>query len=170
MQERLRTLRASLGSSKLPSSQEAPISQQPKAVTGANPARQSSKTPCRRIGTPPAGLSPHRGALVLALNSPRAAGNSSEDAEQGPGAACSKSKGRLLECEAVQGLCQLLEHHIAVLEQSQKPLGSLLQSDPAQTSKQTCISIALLHSWSQPNWEGTHPQVYYLCFLRNRDL
>ena len=39
----------------------------------------------------------------------------------------SKVEGRLLECEAVQGLCQLLEHHVMVLEQSQEPLNSLLQ-------------------------------------------
>lgn len=40
--------------------------------------------------------------------------------------------GRLLECEAVQGLCQLLEHHLAVLEQSQTPLGDLLQPEAPQ--------------------------------------
>ena len=37
--------------------------------------------------------------------------------------------GRVLECHAVQGLCQLLEHHLAVLEQSQQPLGDLLQPE-----------------------------------------
>lgn len=37
--------------------------------------------------------------------------------------------GRVLECQAVQGLCQLLEHHLAVLEQSQQPLGILLQPE-----------------------------------------
>ena len=41
----------------------------------------------------------------------------------------SQTAGRLLECQAVQGLCQLLEHHLAVLEQSQQPLGDLLQPE-----------------------------------------
>ena len=41
----------------------------------------------------------------------------------------SHGAGRLLECQAVQGLCQLLEHHLAVLEQSQQPMGDLLQPE-----------------------------------------
>lgn len=54
----------------------------------------------------------------------------------GRGSGCDKVEGRLLECEAVQGLCQLLEHHVTVLEQSQSPLNSLLQ--PAAAEGETC--------------------------------
>ena len=42
----------------------------------------------------------------------------------------------MLEAQAVQGLCQLLEHHIVVLDQSQRPLGDLLQADNADASSQ----------------------------------
>lgn len=72
---------------------------------------------------------------MITTNTPEAAGS-------GPGADASDPAasrmgdsgmaGRLLECEAVQGLCQLLEHHLAVLEQSQTPLGDLLQPEAPQ--------------------------------------
>jgi len=52
------------------------------------------------------------------------------------------AEGRLLECEAVQGLCQLLEHHVAVLEQSQEPVGSLLQSEATQAGMQRTAGFA----------------------------
>ena len=87
--------------------------------------------------------------MAIAPHSPRASTHkaarpSPEATENQPGAVANQAEGRLLECQAVQGLCQLLEHHVAVLEQSQEPVGSLLQSDAAQAGKQIMNKDALL--------------------------
>jgi len=147
VQERLRTLRASLGSSQLPPSQEGPHSRHPKRPSASNPAH-ASKTSSRKGAEPPStSTSPQPGALVVTAYNPkarddRAAGDPAEAAGTAPGAGTSPAEGRLLECEAVQGLCQLLEHHVAVLEQSQEPVGSLLQSEATQAGMQYADGIA----------------------------
>ena len=142
VQERLRTLRASLGSSKLPSPQEGSATQAyPKPTPASHPTHASKALPRRKSGLSPASRSPHPGALaVTAYNPPaRAEGNAAEDPPRAatpcPEAAGTQSEGRLLECEAVQGLCQLLEHHVTVLEQSQEPIGSLLQPNPTEAGE-----------------------------------
>ena len=62
-----------------------------------------------------------------------------------PGRSEHQAAGQLLECQAVQGLCQLLEHHVAVLEQSQEPMGKLLEPGATQDSECMCnCSIAIL--------------------------
>ncbi|KAL0020086.1 hypothetical protein WJX79_009298 [Trebouxia sp. C0005] len=136
-QERLRTLRASLGSSQLPPTQEGPHPRHPKPPS-------APRNPSRRGAEPPStSTSPQPGALAVTTYNPqgrddRAAGDPARaagtdpGAGSDPGAGTRPAEGRLLECEAVQGLCQLLEHHVAVLEQSQKPVGSLLQSESTQ--------------------------------------
>ncbi|DBB14510.1 TPA: hypothetical protein ACH3X3_004792 [Trebouxia sp. C0006] len=135
-QERLRTLRASLGSSQLPPSQDGPQPRHPKPPSAPNPAR-ASKTLSRRGAEPSTSTSPQPGALAVTAYNPkgrddRAAEDPARAAGTDPWAGSRPAEGRLLECEAVQGLCQLLEHHVAVLEQSQEPVGSLLQSEATQ--------------------------------------
>ncbi|DBA92530.1 TPA: hypothetical protein ACH3X1_002761 [Trebouxia sp. C0004] len=136
-QERLRTLRASLGSSQLPPSQEGPHPQHPKPPSACNPARASKTASRRGAEAPSTSSSPQPGALAVTAYNPkgrddRAAGDPAGAAGTDPGTGSRPTEGRLLECEAVQGLCQLLEHHVAVLEQSQEPVGSLLQSEATQ--------------------------------------
>lgn len=147
MQERLRTLRASLGTSQLAPSQEGTHPRHPKPPSASNPAR-ASKTLSRRGADPPStSASPPPGALAVTAYNPkardeRAGGDPARAAGTDPGAGSRPAEGRLLECEAVQGLCQLLEHHVAVLEQSQEPVGSLLQSEPAQAGMQHAAGFA----------------------------
>jgi len=146
VQERLRTLRASLGSSQLPPSQDGPQPRHPKPPSAPNPAR-ASKTLSRRGAEPSTSTSPQPGALAVTAYNPkgrddRAAGDPARAAGTDPWAGCRPAEGRLLECEAVQGLCQLLEHHVAVLEQSQEPVGSLLQSEATQAGMQYADGIA----------------------------
>ena len=143
LQERLRTLRASLGSSKAPLVEEAPgPHQRLPAPAPALPRGTRPKDPLKKRTTPHAPATPsHPTALMMVphsrrtTNAPPEAADSSPEAEaNGPEWVAVDSKlgdshnaGRLLECQAVQGLCQLLEHHLAVLEQSQRPMGDLLQ-------------------------------------------
>ena len=74
---------------------------------------------------------------------PGAKSNGPESAELGSktGEVC--DAGRVLECQAVQGLCQLMEHHLAVLEQSQQPLGELLQPEAMPDGKHVLRWIML---------------------------
>jgi hypothetical protein len=147
VQERLRTLRASLGSSQLPPSQEGPHPRHPKPPSASKPTR-APKTASRRGAEPPSSsTSPQPGASAVTAYNPkgrddRAAGDPARAAGTDPGAGARPAEGRLLECEAVQGLCQLLEHHVAVLEQSQEPVGSLLQSEATQAGMQYADGIA----------------------------
>jgi len=151
VQERLRTLRASLGSSQLPPSQEGPRPRHPKPPSASNPSR-APKNPSRRGAEPPSSsTSPQPGALAVTAYNPkgrddRAAGDAASAAGTDSGAGPRPAEGRLLECEAVQGLCQLLEHHVAVLEQSQEPVGCLLQSEPAQAGMRRAAGFAVRHS------------------------
>ena len=91
--------------------------------------------------------------MVIAQTSPEAVANGPGAVSNGPGAAAmpnrlsagdAQAEGHLLEAQAVQGLCQLLEHHLAVLGQSQKPLGNLLQADHASTGVQKVLQILVL--------------------------
>ena len=147
-QERLRTLRASLGSFKAPPAEESPRPHQRLAAPTAAPSRSArlAHTPPRRRPDKHASDTPSRTGALAVLAPPRwAASGTLESAGSAPWAAENSTEvgqgsevrggqatGRLLECQAVQGLCQLLEHHVAVLEQSQEPVGKLLQSDATQ--------------------------------------
>ena len=70
-----------------------------------------------------------RGAAQDALATTRAAGEGPGAVQHGSELNDSQAAGRLLECQAVQGLCQLLEHHVTVLEQSQEPVGCMLHAE-----------------------------------------
>lgn len=142
LQERLRTLRASLGSSKVTLAEEGPTIHQ--RLPAAHPRSTHQKTTPRKKLGPHAPAAPsHPTALMLVPHSRTTTTDPAEAAASGPGAHTDGPKssglgskmgegcnaGRVLECQAVQGLCQLLEHHLAVLEQSQQPLGDLLQPE-----------------------------------------
>ena len=147
VQERLRTLRASLGSSQLTPSQEGPYPQHPKPPSASKPARASKTASRRSAESPLTSTSPQPGALAVTAYNPkarddRAAGDAARAVGTDPEAGFRPAEGRLLECEAVQGLCQLLEHHVAVLEQSQEPIGSLLQFEPTQAGMQRAVRLA----------------------------
>ena len=151
MQERLRTLRASLGSAKPPSTHQGSGAQQPKALPGAIPPGKSKTPPRGRSRAPPPGTYPDFGTLTLVPNRSNASASrgvgGSPEASHTPskGRAAAQAAGRLLECEAVQGLCQLLEHHVAVLEQSQEPVGNLLQPGDSQAGKKMAYIHTLVH-------------------------
>ncbi|KAL3148684.1 hypothetical protein ABBQ38_014099 [Trebouxia sp. C0009 RCD-2024] len=140
-QERLRTLRASLGSVKAPLADDASAPHQLAAPpTPAHPRGTRQRVhQGNRTDTPPhsraLAVVPHHRRITAdnpkaAGSSPRADANGPRAAGQDTGAVGGSIAGSLLECQAVQGLCQLLEHHLAVLEQSQTPLGDLLQPAP----------------------------------------
>lgn len=151
LQERLRTLRASLGSFKAPPAEEGPRAHQRLAVPTAAQSRSAllNQTPPRKRADKSASDAPsHAGALTVLAPTRRVTSNTLERAGSGPEAADNspevgqgsemrgrQATGRLLECQAVQGLCQLLEHHVAVLEQSQQPVGNMLQSEATQNGK-----------------------------------
>lgn len=169
LQERLRTLRASLGSIKTPLAEEgAAPHQRLAAPTPPHPKGTRQRTPPKmRTGQHPTDASLHSSALIMVPHSrkstadpPRAAANSpgADGRESAARVGDSCAAGRLLECQAVQGLCQLLEHHLAVLEQSQQPLSNLLQpealpdgtdirSDIDYTSQSGVVSQSL---WAYP--------------------
>lgn len=156
LQERLRTLRASLGSSKAPLTDEGPAPHQrlpaptPAHVRGA----RQKDPPRKRTGPHPAAAPSHSTALMMVPHSRKTTADPPEAAGIGPGAVTndpesagldkndgdSRHAGRLLECQAVQGLCQLLEHHLAVLEQSQQPLSDLLQPEAVPEGRHDHLS------------------------------
>ena len=164
LQERLRTLRASLGSSKAPLTEESPAPHQRlSAPTPAHSRGIRQKTPPGKRTSPhPVAAPSNSTALIMVPHSrktttdpPEAAGggpgvdtNGPESAGLGKKEGDSQIAGRLLECQAVQGLCQLLEHHLAVLEQSQQPLGDLLQPEARpdgrhepHTTHRLCVTL-----------------------------
>lgn len=163
VQERLRTLRASLGSSK--ASQAAEFHATP--GRGKPHLRRPVDTTTKKVTQLPgighgshgsAAPDPTALALQPSLQSPGAATSALGPSGSG---ADSKVEGRLLECEAVQGLCQLLEHHVTVLEQSQEPLNSLLQ--PAADAGRHLHCFVMLHVNKQQScWHNTKS---FLCNL-----
>eukprot|EP00891_Asterochloris_glomerata_P000304 jgi/Astpho2/304/Aster-02189 len=103
-QERLRTLRVALGSAKMPN------------VYESTPEGSSrDRTPPRINRTPPR----HTQA------GGRHAGSRGRQEQHQEGSLGDHKV--LLETQAVLGLCQLLEHHVAVVEQAQQAVNPLLQ-------------------------------------------
>ena len=155
-QERLRTLRASLGSSKKLPAQEGLPTHPVRPTKGPIPIPGQPTSAARRSRASSVSVPAPQGALVIARTSSEAADDSPGAVPSSPGAVPNRPalddalpQGRLLEAQAVQGLCQLLEHHLIVLDQSQRPLGSLLQADNAEASSQglsgaLCMT-AILH-------------------------
>ncbi|KAK9818004.1 hypothetical protein WJX72_005629 [[Myrmecia] bisecta] len=109
-QERLRTLRASLGSTKIPQLFEplAPADQALLQLTG--PATAATTQPGAPGAVPASGMGSGAGPAASGAATPASSGSAAAD------------------FDSMEGLCRLLEHHLNTLEQAQQPVSSMLKA------------------------------------------